>query len=193
MHIFHSLADHELVALLHSGGIGVLPTDTLYGLVARANSPEAVERMYALKHRERKPGTTIAASVEQLIDLGIDRVQLDQVASYWPAPLSVVLQLPESLHYLHQGVGKSPFRVVADEKLRVLLEQTGPLVTSSANMPGEPPAQNIREAEAYFGEHIDFYVDGGEIGERSPSTIAQLTDQGLEILRQGAVVITKES
>lgn len=192
MHIFHSLTDHELVVALHNNAVGVLPTDTLYGLVARANSPEAVERMYALKHRERKPGTTIAASVEQLIDLGIDRSQLEQIAPYWPAPLSVVLKLPDALHYLHQGVGESPFRVVADEKVRMLLEQTGPLVTSSANMPGEPPAQNIREAEAYFGDHIDFYVDGGEIGERNPSTIARLTSNGLEILRQGAAIITKE-
>lgn len=189
MHIFHSLTDHELITLLQNGGIGVLPTDTLYGLVARANSPQAVERMYALKHRERKPGTTIAASVEQLTELGINKSQLDQIAPHWPAPLSVVLQLPDSLHHLHQGVGQSPFRVVADEKLRMLLEQTGPLVTSSANMPGEPPAQNIREAVAYFGDHVDFYVDGGEIGERSPSTIARLTPEGLEILRQGAAII----
>lgn len=192
MRIFHSLTDHNLISLLHADGVGVLPTDTLYGLVARASSPAAVERMYGLKHRERKPGTTIAASVDQLIDLGIDRAQLAQIERFWPAPLSVVLKLSDQLHYLHQGVGESPFRVVADEKLRMLLDQTGPLVTSSANMPGEPPAHNIREAEAYFGDHVDFYVDGGEIGARNPSTIARLTDTGLQVLRQGAATITKE-
>lgn len=192
MHIFQSITDPQLVALLNADAIGVLPTDTLYGLVARASSPSAVERMYALKHRERKPGTTIAANVDQLLDLGIDPAIIDRIAGYWPAPLSIVLPLGPELHYLHQGVGESPFRVVADDTLRILLEQTGPLVTSSANAPTEPPAQDITEARAYFGENVDFYVDGGHIGDRHPSTIARLTDKGLQVLRPGAAVITEE-
>lgn len=189
MRVFHSLTDPELIELIRHGAIGVLPTDTLYGLVGRATSSTAVERVYALKHRELKPGTTIAANTEQLIELGVDRDIIDQVAPYWPAPLSIVLPLGESLDYLHQGVAESPFRIVADEHLRLLLEQTGPLVTSSANMPGEPPARNLHEAQAYFGDHVDFYVDAGEIGEREPSTIARITDNGLRVLRQGAAKI----
>lgn len=189
MHVFHTLHDPELINCLKMGGVGVLPTDTLYGLVARIANPNAVERLYALKHREKKPGTTIAASVDQLADLGLDAALLDRIRNYWPAPLSIVLPLGNELQHLHQGVGESPFRVVADENLRSLLEQTGPLVTSSANQPGEPPAQTLHEAQAYFGDHIDFYVDGGDIGDRPPSTIARLTDDGLEVLRQGAAQI----
>jgi L-threonylcarbamoyladenylate synthase len=189
MHVFHSLHDPELVNCLKRGNVGVLPTDTLYGLVARIANPDAVERLYSLKHREKKPGTTIAASVDQLEELGMDRALLEQLRQYWPAPLSIVLPLGDDLRHLHQGVGESPFRVVADEQLRSLLEQTGPLVTSSANQPGEPPAQTVQEAQAYFGDHIDFYVDGGDIGDRPPSTIARPTESGLEVLRQGAAEI----
>lgn len=190
MHTFHSLSDPALVTALLHGEVGVLLTDTVYGLVARAANPAAVERMYSLKHREQKPGTTIAATPEQLIDIGIDIDVVTKVAKYWPAPLSIILPLEENLHYLHQGVGSSPFRVVADEDLRLLLLRTGPLVTTSANQPGEPPARNIHEARAYFGEHVGFYVDGGEIGERQPSTIARLTNNRLEVVRPGAAVIT---
>lgn len=193
MHTFNSLTDPELIGTLLNGGVGVLPTDTLYGLVARAASPAAVERLYALKHRERKPGTTIAATPEQLIELGINDAVVGKVARYWPAPLSIVLPLDETLAYLHQGVGESPFRVVADEQLHLLLAQTGPLVTSSANQPGEPPARNVSEAQAYFGDQVDFYVDGGDIGDREPSTIARLGEYGLQILRQGAARITEET
>lgn len=189
MHIFHSLTDPDLIHMLQNGAVGVLPTDTLYGLVGRADNPEAVERMYALKHRERKPGTTIAANAEQLIELGIDRNLVVQAARYWPAPLSIIFPLNESLYHVHQGVAESPFRVVADEHLRMLLQQTGPLMTSSANMPGEPPAHDLREAQAYFGDHVDFYVDAGEMGKRQPSTIARITDKGLVVLRQGAAKI----
>jgi L-threonylcarbamoyladenylate synthase len=189
VHIFHSLHDPELVALLKADAIGVLPTDTLYGVVARAESATAVEKLYALKHREKKPGTTIAATAEQLKELGVDPTMVDNVSKHWPASLSIVMPLSEDLAYLHQGTSESPFRVVADESLQMLLEQTGPLLTSSANLPGEPPAQNLAEAQAYFGEHVDFYVDGGHIGARQPSTIARYKNGKLTVLRQGAVDI----
>jgi len=192
MHVFHSLHDPELVALLKSDAVGVLPTDTLYGVVARAASPAAVEKLYALKHREKKPGTTIAATAEQLIELGIDAEMVRNVADYWPASLSIVMPLSDDLEYLHQGVGESPFRVVADESLQMLLEQTGPLMTSSANLPGEPPAQDLPQAQAYFGEHVDFYVDGGFIGDRQPSTIARYDNGKLTVLRQGAVQLKEK-
>ncbi len=190
MRVFHSLTDLELVNTILQGGVGVLPTDTLYGLVARAANPTAVERMYALKRRNEKPGTTIAATPEQLVDIGVDPAVVARVAQYWPAPLSIVLPLSEHLNHVHQGTGESPFRVVANEGLHLLLQRTGPLVTSSANQPGEPPARNIAEAQAYFGDRVDFYVDGGDIGDRAPSTIARLAGNQLEIVRQGAAHIT---
>jgi tRNA A37 threonylcarbamoyladenosine synthetase subunit TsaC/SUA5/YrdC len=78
-------------------------------------------------------------------------------------------------------------RVVADPKIREVLEQTGPLITSSANQPGEPPATTIDEAIAYFGDDVDFYVDGGTITGVLPSTIIRPTTDGIEVLRQGSV------
>ncbi len=191
--IFTSLADRELAALIARGAVGVLPTDTLYGLVAPAANRQAVTRLYALKSREQKPGTTIAASTEQLIQLGVEPTIVAQVARFWPAPLSIVLPQGDNLDYLHQGVGESPFRVVDDEALRAFLEQTGPLVTSSANQPGEMPASNLTEAQAYFGDQVDYYVDGGVRNDRQPSTIAGLMPEGhLQIFRKGAAQIRPE-
>lgn len=189
MRLFHSFHDPELLKMLQTGAVGVMPTDTVYGLVAPANNEQAVERMYALKDRFQKPGTTIAASAEQLIDLGLDAESVQKVAYLWPAPLSIVMSIAEPLAYITQGVGESPFRVVADEKLRMFLEQSGPLVTSSANAPGEPTAQNLAEAQGYFADRVDFYVDGGHIGERPPSTIARLEGNKLTVLRQGAAKV----
>jgi L-threonylcarbamoyladenylate synthase len=189
--IFRSLDDPELIELIQQGAVGVIPTDTVYGLVTSVLNRQAVERMYALKRRERKPGTTIAASVAQLEQLGIAPKHLTRAAAFWPNSISIIMPPGTSFAYIHQGVGDSPFRVVQDETLSSILQRTGPLLTSSANQPGERPAGTIAEAQAYFGDHVDFYVDGGVFGERPPSTIVRFDDAGkLQIIRQGAVVIS---
>jgi len=190
MNLFSSLTDAGLVALLQQGAVGVLPTDTIYGIVARAADKDAVARLYRIKHREGKPGTLVAASTSQLEELGIGRAYLDRVSYLWPNPISIVLPAGEPLAYLHQGKDSLAVRVPWDENLRSLLEQTGPLLTSSANHPGERAADTIAHAQHYFGSEVDFYVDGGDISGRSPSTVALLAEDGqLEVLRQGAITI----
>jgi L-threonylcarbamoyladenylate synthase len=177
----------QAVQILLDGGVGVLPTDTVYGLVARAADPAAVARLYSLKNRVKQPGPVVAANVEQLISLGLPREPLEQVRQYWPAPLSVEIQ--HDFAYLHQGTGRQAFRVVADEAVRRVLEQTGPLVTTSANRPEEPTAVNIDQAREYFQDRVDFYVDGGDLSGRPPSTIIGLKNGKIVVYRQGAVKI----
>ena len=183
----HSLA--QAIDKLLAGGVGVLPTDTVYGLVARAADPLAVKRFYGLKDREHKPGTVVAASVEQLIELGVEPSYLRRVERWWPAALSVETPLGPALSYLHQETGRQALRVVADERLRQVLEQTGPLVTSSANRPGEVGSTTVAEAIDYFGDRVDFYVDGGDLSGRAPSTIIRVVADEIEVIRQGAVEI----
>lgn len=177
----------EAAELLLAGKIGVIPTDTVYGLVARALDPAAVERMYAAKNREQKPGTLIAANTAQLLEIGVSTDEINKVEKYWPNPLSAVLTVNGS-DYLHQGVGSLAMRVVADDSLRSFLETTGPLITSSANQPGQPPATTIEEACAYFRDTIDFYIDGGTV-VTEPSTIIRPGHSGIEILRQGSITL----
>jgi len=178
--------------LLQSGGVGVMATDTVYGLVARASDEQAVRRFYGLKHREHKPGTVVAASVEQLVELGVPNRSLKKVARWWPNPLSVEISLGPELSYLHQDTGRQAFRVVADEDLRDILVMTGPLVTTSANKPGEPGATTLSEAHEYFRDAVDFYVDGGDLSGRAPSTIIRVVGDDIEVIRQGAVEIDHE-
>lgn len=188
--IFDEVSDERLEALLHRGAVGVLPTDTVYGLVCCAAQEAAVQRLYGLKHREKKPGTVIAASIDQLVELGLKRRYLKAVEDYWPGAVSVVI--PDSnpaTSYLRQGVSGLAVRIVADKKLIKLLEKTGALLTSSANDPGEKPADTIEEAMKYFGDKIDFYVDGGNRSKQKPSTLIRIVDDAIEVLRPGAVEI----
>lgn len=182
----------DAVALLRSGAVGVIPTDTIYGLVASAHDQQAVQRIYELKQRDGKPGTIIAASIEQLVALGLKKRYLTAVEQYWPGAISIIIPCFE-LGYLHQGKGSIPVRIPADEQLRNFLEQTGPLQTSSANLTGQPGATTLSQAQGYFGNQVDFYVDGGDLSKKEPSTIIRVVDDAVEVIREGAVKIDEET
>jgi L-threonylcarbamoyladenylate synthase len=177
--------------LLQPGVIGVVPTDTVYGVVARAADQAAVKRLYEIKKREGKPGTVVAASIDQLVELGIKRSYLKAVEQFWPGAVSVVIPCGPELEYLHMGKRSLAVRIPDDPKLRSLLEKTGVLLTSSANQPGQPPANTVDEATAYFGDDVDFYVDGGDLSGHAPSTVIRVIDDAIEILRAGAVKINE--
>jgi tRNA A37 threonylcarbamoyladenosine synthetase subunit TsaC/SUA5/YrdC len=74
---------------------------------------------------------------------------------------------------------------------RDFVSKTGALLTSSANAPGEPTATNLAEAQAYFGDQVDFYVDSGQAAVPVPSTVIRIVDDAVEVLRQGAVIINE--
>lgn len=173
--------------LLKPAAVIVMPTDTVYGIVARAEDTAAVVRLYGLKRREHKPGTIIAATIEQLTAVGIKRRYLTAVEQFWPGSISVVIPCGPELAYLHQGTNSLAVRIPKDDALQKMLLKTGALLTSSANQPAHPPANTIAEAKAYFGDEVDGYIDGGDLSIREPSTVIRIVDDAIEILRQGVV------
>lgn len=178
--------------MINSGAIGVMPTDTIYGLIASAHNEIASEKVLIVKGRKNKPGTLIASSIEQLEELGIKRRYLKAVEQFWPGAVSVILPVPPALDYLHSGVMTLPVRVTNDKKLSRLLDLTGPIITTSANLPDQKPAENIDEAQKYFGEKVDFYIDGGQISSGPPSTIIRIIDDAIEVIREGSVKIGED-
>lgn len=192
MLVTDSLHDPRLIDLLKNGAVGVIPTDTLYGLVCLASNRTAVQRLYAIKCREQKPGTVIAANIEQLVDLGIPKRYLTAVQQYWPHPISIVVPTAPALAYLDLGKMSLAVRIPEAIEITTLLQRVGPLLTSSANMPSEPPATSMEEARSYFGEKVDFYVDGGDLSSREPSTIIRVLDDAVEVLREGTIKINEK-
>jgi L-threonylcarbamoyladenylate synthase len=132
----------------------------------------------------------IAANLDQLEKLGLKHRYLKAVEQFWPGAVSVVIPAADpALSYLHQAKMSLAVRIPNDKALLKLLEQTGPLLTSSANQPGQAPAATIELAKKYFGQQVDFYVDGGDLSGRQASTVVRILDDAVEVLRQGAVHI----
>ncbi len=171
---------------IRSGGVGVLKTDTIYGLVGSALNKKAVQRVYKIKKRNyQKPLIVLISSLTDLKKFGISLSPSSSamIAKFWPGPVSIILPCGSSkFKYLHRGTKSIAFRLPKLIKLRNLLKSTGPLVAPSANIEGFPPAKNIREAESYFGNAVDFYIDSGLARGRA-SKLFKLEGDSLRILR----------
>lgn len=182
-----------IAPILKNGGIGVIPTDTLYGIVGSAFKKETVERIYLLRKRDlKKPMIILISSLSELkkFDVNLGESQKKFLKKYWPGGLSVVLPCANSkMEYLHRGKKSLAFRMPANNDLLELLSKTGPLVAPSANLAGQKPAETYREALEYFKDNVDFYVDMGKMtGE--PSTLIEIKKDGsVDIIREGRVKI----
>ena len=191
MKVFLDLHDPEIVTLLKNGAVGVLPSDTVYGLMCVAANEAAVGRLYAIKHRANKPGTLIAANLQQFIKLGMDEQYLKAVERFWPGAVSVRIPHSPANYLVDIPTGTIAARIPDYDELLQVLAKTGALQTTSANVAGAPVVNTIAEAQACFGNTVDFYVDGGDLSGKPASTIVQIIDGKVEVVRQGAVIINK--
>lgn len=178
MNVFTTVTDPEIVRRLQAGGIGVLRTDTLYGVVARADDEAAVERIYALKGRDdTKSPIVLIASLGQLYDQP-DEPATELLADVWPGKVSVILDSHRAPAWITRGNDSVAYRLPAHDDLRDLITQTGPLIAPSANPQGERPAMTIKQAEAYFGDGVDFYIDEGTVTDDTPSQLLHVGADG---------------
>src|SRR3989338_599764 len=175
------------------GKIGVIPTDTIYGIVTSAFDEKLVEKIYQLRKRAAdKPFIILISGLEDLEKFGVQLTdkQKEFLQNHWPNPLSVVLPvLDEKFAYLHRGKNSLAFRMPKDEELLELLKETGPLVSPSANIEGQKPSETIDEAKEYFGNFVDFYIDRGTL-KGEPSTLISLNeDCTFTVLREGTFIV----
>lgn len=176
----------KIVQILKNGGIGVIPTDTIYGLVGKAKNKKTVERIYKIRQRNpQKPFIILISSLADLkkFDIKLSSKSLVLISKLWPGQVSIILPCPDlKFKYLHRGTKTLAFRLPRELRLRNFLKKTGPLVAPSVNLEGESPAKNLKQAESYFGDTLDFYVDSGEL-KRKPSKLIKLVGKKIEYLR----------
>ncbi|MBI2888607.1 MAG: threonylcarbamoyl-AMP synthase [Candidatus Liptonbacteria bacterium] len=182
-----SFSDARVTQVLKHGGVAVIPTDTIYGIVGSALKVETVARIYRLRKRNlRKPMIVLIASLRELARFGV-RVSpaiTRFLRGAWPGRVSVALPVRDKKwEYLHRGTEYVAFRVPLKKALRELLIKTGPLVAPSANLEGKPPAKALCEAKEYFGTKVDCYVDGGEL-VRKPSTLVKVVEGKPVVMRK---------
>jgi len=178
MKVISDIRSPEVASILNAGGVVVLRTDTLYGLLARADDHDAVDRIYVLKGRdETKSPIVLISDVSQLFDT-VSSKTAQIIQKVWPAKVSIIIPSTDAPAWIRRDNQSVAYRLPDNQDLQNLIDQTGPLIAPSANPQGQPPAMTIAQAVEYFGDQVDLYIDSGEVDDNTPSQILQINDYG---------------
>lgn len=179
------------VAAVARGAVIVLPTDTVYGVGADAFQPDAVAAVLAAKGRGRQmPPPVLIPNVRTVDGLARDVPAPAKalMEAFWPGALTVIVWAQPSLAWdLGDTHGTVALRVPAHPASLALLERTGPLAVTSANLTGQPAATTAEGAREQLGDSVAVYLDGGDAPLGVASTIIDATGDILRIVRDGGV------
>ena len=195
---------HRVVQALAEGQVIALPTETVYGLAARALDAEAVQRVLDIKGRQA--GHPLALAVKdfaEAYDFVPEAPALFRrlARRCWPGPLTMVCRHGNSRSLLTQldprvreAVAPTEtlgFRVPAHDVVQEILKLTvGPLVLTSANLSGEPAALSGQEVVAALGDRVDLVLDGGRTRYGQPSTVVLVEPARVRVLREGVLSVS---
>jgi tRNA threonylcarbamoyl adenosine modification protein (Sua5/YciO/YrdC/YwlC family) len=186
----------EAIAILESGGVVALPTDTVYGIGVALGTPGGVERLFEVKHRPPDKGIMLlladASQAGTIGEMGPAAAAL--AAACWPGGLTVVIPRRPDVALPAALTGGAPtigLRVPDHDAPRALARGVGPLPTTSANVSGLPEARDADEIVAQLGDVIDLVIDGGAAHGGAPSTVMDCTGPTPRALRIGAIPLER--
>lgn len=185
----------SLKSQIAAGKLLVVPTDTVYGIAANPLSSSAVDKLLTAKGRGRDfPSPVLVSSISQASALVLEVPPLARtfMEKFWPGALTVVLPARKDLP-LDLGVtgGTVAVRQPDQTDLLQLLQASGPLAVTSANLHGLPPALTVTQAQEYFKDKVSEYVDAGPSRIGEPSTIVKVEAEDYFVLRSGAIPSTQ--
>lgn len=156
-------------------------TDTVYGLGALLDDEQGIEKIYQIKHRdEKKVLPVLCADIMQVESLAIMNEKAKDIAKYWPGALTMILKMKD---YSDTVAVRIPDSLIAYN----VLKHFGPLRTTSVNYSGEKELNSVSEIEKVFGNKIDFIIIEEGPLSKVPSTIVDVTEEELKIIRNGSI------
>ena len=185
----------EAIRVLKAGGVVVFPTETSYGIGCDATNAKAVRRVFRLKGRPHGKGTPlIVSSLAMARRYGVfSKTALALAKQHWPGALTLAVPVlgtslsdVPNLIIQHKTIA---MRVSSHPTARALARGLGrPLVATSANRSGEPPAFQITDLPHWKDV---FILDAGRLSKAPPSTLVRVVGDTLEVLRPGSIKILR--
>jgi L-threonylcarbamoyladenylate synthase len=180
------------IAALRRGEVIVFPTETLYGLGAQALNQTAVDAVFRLKGRDPSAPIPVLVADQAMLDQLVTTttpVAKELMQRFWPGPLTLVLparaNIPKPLLNTSGGIG---VRISSQRTAMELVQTLGaPLTATSANPSGAEPARTLAEARKYFSDSVSVFIEGGTLGSKTGSTVAEVRHDKLKIIREGEI------
>lgn len=187
---------NKIVEEIKKGNLVITPTDTVYGILADALNKEAIDKVFIAKKRENKP--LLIIMTKDMLDTYIEDISpLEQelINRYLPGKLTILLKknklIDDSVTCGSPLVG---VRIPNHSDLLEIIQRVGhPLISTSANISNQETITSVEKIDPDLLKYISFIEDGGIIKESS-STIIQVKDNRIQILREGELtpLIRKE-
>jgi tRNA threonylcarbamoyl adenosine modification protein (Sua5/YciO/YrdC/YwlC family) len=178
---------------VQGGGLVVLPTDTVYGIGADAFDHDAVQALLDAKGRGREmPPPVLVSSATTLAALATNvQAYVEALTeAFWPGPLTLICDQQPSLTWdLGENRGTVAVRMPDHEVALALLERTGPLAVSSANLHGKPAATEAAAADDMLGDSVEVVLDAGSSPRGEASTMLDVRLSQPRLLRRGALSV----
>jgi len=177
------------VEIIENGGVIIFPTDTVYGIGCNPYDANAVKKIYEIKSREKIKSLPVLASSIQIVKQIsiIDEFTENIIKKYWPGPLTLILKLKDkNLKKSLNLEDKIAVRIPNSECTLKLLNKCNLLVGTSANVSGDSSFTDPQECMKNV-KNYDVFVDGGTITSKGESTIIEIENEKIRIIREGAL------
>lgn len=175
---------------LEKGGAVVLPTETVYGLFAKALDKKAVDHVYQLKRRPRDKALNLnVAHLDDILNFSKNQPPYLQklVDSFLPGPLTIILEANDKVPYwVNSDLTTVGFRMPNHPVTLELIRGFGPLIGPSANISGNASGVSFKEILKDFGQEVLGFEDDSFLTGQD-STILDLSSDKVKILRQGSI------
>lgn len=181
----------KIVQKLKNGEIIIVPTDTVYGIIADVYNDKAVERVFKVKNRiHSKPFLILVSNMEMLKEVTkeIQNTELEIMNRFWPGPLTILLRKTHKISDLVTASSDYVAVRMPDNKLLVdIIEKLGrPVIAPSANISGSPSAHCIEQIGEKLKQDVDLIIDRGNL-KSCESTIVKVENSKIKILREGMI------
>ena len=175
---------------LEAGRAVILPTETVYGIFAKALDQEAVDYIYELKRRPREKALNLNVADEEDVRIyskNQPSYLTKLIESFLPGPLTIILQANEKVpEWIHSGMSTVGFRMPVHPKTLELIRKYGPLVGPSANLSGHASGTKYKAIVKEFDQVIPGFEDDAFLTGQD-STILDISGAKARILRQGSI------
>lgn len=181
------------IEVLMNGGIVIFPTETVYGIGTNAYCEKSVEKIYEIKERpEEKPLSILVSNVNEISKYAIINNSMEEqiIKNFMPGPITIILEKrPEVFNYITSGKNTIGIRIPDNKIVLKILEALKlPIVAPSANISGHPSGIELNEILPDFENKVDICIDGGKSELSESSTIVQVVDNEIKVLRQGKIL-----